>query len=270
MSNRTDFTLEKAMRSSAWGIAGGVVLDAMVYPIEVLKLRQQSSQGPDMGVYRIARTIFQQEGIHAFYKGLPFQLTKTVRQAWCWPMIAGVPVFLERYPLSDVQRSALTGGLIASTNAALIPLERAHIKSACTGKSIFSLQNVMKDGWRGISIYGAKLYIGWITFLTAQQYFRDRSGIPPEQALPLSKAAEIGAKAAVVQSVILAPFDYMNTQQLANNRNPSHLLSRKEIFKLYRGWPLNACSLTIKNIALAILIDEVKRRTCKKSDSTLP
>ena len=46
-----------------------------VYPLEMIKIRQQCSHGTAV---QIARKIFQQEGFGAFYKGLTPQLGKSV------------------------------------------------------------------------------------------------------------------------------------------------------------------------------------------------
>ncbi len=261
MSSVTDSTQTNLIRSSFCGVARGISVHTLIYPLEVVKIRQQCSQNSEKSV-QIALALFQREGMGAFYKGLLPQLLKTsLKQIWCWPMITGVPDFLQRYRLGDIQRQILTGFSIATIDATITtPLERAKILSASTGKVAYSLSSAYKDGWRGYTTHWAKLSVNWVAFLTAQKYLRDRSRTQSEHPLSLPQLAKIGTQVALIVSLMSAPFDIANTLKQAQNLNPSYIFSRNRVFKLYRGWPLNALSLIIHNVASVIVINKLDRR----------
>jgi hypothetical protein len=203
MSNVTDSTQTNLIRSSLWGVARGLSVHALIYPLEVIKIRQQCAQNPTKSI-QIALVLFQQEGVSAFYRGLPLQLLKTsLKQIWCWPMITGVPRFLQRYRLVDSQRQILTGLSIATIDATITtPLERIKILSASNGRITYSLSGAYKDGWRGYTTHWAKLSVNWVAFLTAQKYLRDRSRTQSEQPLSLAQLAKIGTQVALIVSLV--------------------------------------------------------------------
>jgi hypothetical protein len=259
-----DSTKASMANSSMWGIARGLSVHTLIYPLEVVKIRQQCHSSPEKSI-QVARALFQKEGISAFYKGLPPQLLKTsIKQAWVWPMITGIPVFIKRYRIGDIPQQALTGLAIATIDAAVTtPLERAKILSAFTGETKFSLNGVYKDGWRGFTTHWAKLSVNWSTFLVAQKHLRDRYRKRPEQALSLPQLAGIGAQVAVIVSLVSAPLDIANTLKQAQNLSPAQLFSGNAFRRLYRGWPLSALSLTIHNIASVIVIDKLGQKSSR-------
>lgn len=258
MSSSVDFTKEKLGLSSLWGIARGICVHSLIYPLEVIKIRQQCSQGESKSM-RIAMALLQEEGMGAFYKGLAPQLLKTsIKQVWCWPMITGMPAVLQRYQIENLSQQAITGLSIATMDAAIsTPLERAKIVSAFRGKSKFCFRDVYREGWRGFTTHWSKLSVNWITFLMAQKYLRDQSSESSKQPLSFPQLTKIGVEVALIVSLVSAPFDVANTLKQAQNLTPSHLFSRQGIFKLYRGWPLNALSLVIHNIASVTLIEKL-------------
>ncbi len=258
MSSRVNFTKENLAWSSLWGIARGISVHSLIYPLEVIKIRQQCSQGESKSV-RIALTLLRQEGIGAFYKGLAPQLLKTsIKQIWCWPMITGMPTVLRRYQIENLGQQALTGLSIATIDAAIsTPLERAKIVSAFRGTSKFCFKNAYRDRWRGFAPHWCKLSVNWVAFLTAQKYLRDQSSGSSKQSLSFPQLTKIGVQVALIVSLVSAPFDIANTLKQAQNLTPSHLFSRQGIFKLYRGWPLHALALVIHNIASVTLIEKL-------------
>jgi hypothetical protein len=260
MGSGVGITKENLAFSSFCGVVRAIVVHTLIHPLEVVKIRQQCSQGKSKSA-RIALALLQQEGIGAFYKGLFPQLLKTsVKQFWCWPMIIEMPSVLQRYHIENLQQQALTGLSIATIDAAIsTPLERAKVVSAFRGTSKFSLKNVYKDGWRGFTTHWSKLSVSWVTFLTAQKYLRDRSRRSIDEPLSLPQLVKIGTQVALIVSLVSAPFDVANTLKQAQNLSPSSLLNRNGIFKLYRGWHLHALSLTAHNIASVTLIDWMKR-----------
>lgn len=258
MSSRVDFTKENLAWSSLLGVGRGIFVHSLIYPLEVVKIRQQCSQEKSKSV-QIALALLRQEGMGAFYKGLAPQLLKTsIKQVWCWPMITGIPSVLKRYQLGNLGQQALTGLSIATIDAVIsTPLERARIVSAFKGTSKFCFKNAYKDGWRGFATHWSKLSVNWVAFLTAQKYLRDQSSGSSNQPLSLPQLTKIGVEVALIVSLVSAPFDFANTLKQAQNLTPSHLFSRHGVFKLYRGWPLNALSLIIHNIASVTLIEKL-------------
>ena len=131
MSSRVDFRKENLAWSSLWGIGRGISVHSLIYPLEVIKIRQQCSQGQTMSI-RIAMALLRQEGIGAFYKGLTPQLLKTsIKQVWCWPMITGMPSILQRYQIDNLSQQAITGLSIATIDAAISTPLRKSKNSIC-------------------------------------------------------------------------------------------------------------------------------------------
>lgn len=258
MNSSVGLKKENLAWSSLWGVVRGISVHTLIYPLEVVKIRQQCSQDGSKSL-RIALTLFQQEGMGVFYTGLAPQLLKTsIKQIWCWPMIAGMPTIFQRCQIENLGQQVLTGFSIATVDAAIsTPLERAKILSAFKGTGKFSLKNAYRDGWQGFSTHWSKLSVNWVAFLTAQKHLRDRSSGLSGHPLSFAELSKIGVQVALIVSFASAPFDVANTLKLAQNLTPSHLFSRQAIFKLYRGWPLNALSLVIHNIASVIVIEKL-------------
>ncbi len=239
--------------TSLWGVIRGVSVQSLIYPLEVIKIHRQCSQSKSA---QIALTLFRQEGMGAFYKGLAPQLLKTsIKQIWCWPVIMQMPSILQTYQIENLKQQVLTGLSIATIDAAIsTPLERAKILSAFKGSSKFCLKNMYKDGWHGFGAHWSKLSVNWTTFLTAQKYLRDQYS---EEALSFFQLSKIGVQVALIVSVVSAPFDIANTLKQAKDLPVSQLFNRQGILKLYRGWPLSALALVIHNIASVTLIEKL-------------
>ncbi len=252
-------TRSDIIESSAWGALRGVAVETMIYPLEVVKIHQQCSQVSQTSL-QIARQIFAQGGPSAFYKGLLPQLAKTgIKQAWCWPMICNVPDSLHPLGLGKTTEQIITGILIGAVDGCITtPLEKAKILSALRGNEPFSFAHVYNNGWQGLSEYFAKRSINMATFLSAQQYFRERYR-KQHCELSFSHLVQIGAQVAVVVSLVSAPFDMLNTLRQAQNLSLASLVAQNRIFTLYRGSPLNALALVIHNVASVIVIEELSK-----------
>ena len=231
------------IHSSIWGVLRGLSVHTLIYPLEVIKIRQQCSSHSE-NCARIALNILKQEGFGVFYRGLSPQLVKTsLKQVWCWQMIMGLPKLFQ--PLGELPAQALTGLSIATIDATITtPLERMKILSAYKGKTVFSFKN----GWHGFATHYRKLSVNWMTFLTAQHYFR--SQYPPSEPLSILQLTKIGIQVAAVGSLIGAPFDVAHTLKQIN----AH-----KVINYYRGWSINAVSLIIHNIASVTLIDKLNK-----------
>src|ERR1700688_2236158 len=108
-------------------------------------------------------------------------------------MITELPVYFKRYNAGELQRQILTGLSIATIDAAITtPLERVKIRSAFSGKSRFSLDDLYKNGWRGFAVHWAKLSVNWIAFLAAQKHLRERDRKTPDHVFTLPQLAGIG------------------------------------------------------------------------------
>lgn len=114
------------------------------------------------------------------------------------------------------------------------------------------------ESWRGsITLFG-KLSVSWSTFLTSQQYLRDRYRKTQETPLDFSQLIQVGIGVAFFVSIASAPFDVANTKKQAQNLSIGDLFSTATWKTLYRGWPLSALGLVIHNIASMIVIEKLR------------
>ena len=251
-----ELSKETLLQSSLWGVARGWAVSGIIYPFEVIKIRQQCAETSA----RIAWTILRQEGPLAFYAGFSSELGKTASKFWCWPMITGVPALLKPYQLGDLTEQSLTGASIATLNAAVFtPIERRKVQAAATGKSVYSLKNAYKDGWRGGFTHWSKLSINWVTFLVAQKELRNRAYAREQRPPTLFELAKMGTQVALIVSIVSAPFDMANTLNLAQGISPSQLFARARIRTLFRGLPLSLFSRVVQNIASIITINQLAK-----------
>ena len=189
-------------------------VQCLIHPLEVIKIHQQCSSNADT-IYRTALKIYTNEGISAFYKGIvPELISKSIKQAWCWPMITGIPPWLEKeYQLKPLHQQGITGFCIASFDAAVTtPLMRIKITSILKEKKKIPLKDIFKEGWHGFGSHWSKLSANWISFLVTQKYFRDRFQEKSNQPLSIPELMTIGIQTAFVVSII-APFDVANSLQ---------------------------------------------------------
>jgi len=253
---------DNLIKSSAWGIGRGVFVHSFIYPLSVVRIHQQGLQNPKNSLH-VARVLYQQGGVGTFYQGLPPQLLQTsLKQAWVWPMIVGVPDVLERYHVKDRhQQMAATGLSIATIDAAVTtPLERAKILSAWSGTGKLSLSSIYKDGWRGFTTHWAKLSVNWVSALVAQKTLRDRARTSENPTLSLPQLIKIGVQTGLFVSAVGAPFDVANTLKHTRDQRLSHTILGAGLRTWYRGWPMHALSLVIHNVASVILIDKLGSR----------
>jgi hypothetical protein len=248
------------LSSSFWGIVRGVAVHSLIYPLEVVKSHLQVSNH-SCGILKTVQTIREKDGLGAFYQGIKVQLVKTsMKQAWCWPMITHIPPALKGWKIDESYHQVLTGGAIATVDAFVTnPLEKTKYDQIFRGNQKSFIFSAYKQGFHGLMIYWAHRSVSWISFLVAQQYFRDQlKDEYPGQKLTLPQLIKIGLKVAALVSIAIAPFDVANTRKQVQNLSPKLLLSRKAISTLYRGWPVNIASLAIHNVASVVLIDQLQ------------
>lgn len=252
-------TESSLIQISFLAVARGIGTEILVCPIELIKLRQQCSNKSESS-YKVAKQIFQNEGIRSFYNGLTPQLLKTcVKQVWCWPMIIELPKFFKFYGLNDFEQQIATGISISTVDSfGTVHLEKVRVVYATSKKTSLPLIDILKEGWKGFSTYWVKRSVNMVAFLTAQEYLRKNNREGSEELKPY-EMLKVGAEVALFVSCVGAPFDLANTLKQAKNLNPLHLLNRKDIVKLYRGWPMNTLSLVIQNIASIFLFEKLRQ-----------
>jgi|JI9StandDraft_1071089.scaffolds.fasta_scaffold03480_11 hypothetical protein len=237
---------------SVLGIARGVAVTFATHPIDTVRYHLQTSP-EKLRCLDVIKTIWQRSGFRGFYGGVTPHLGKTVlKQAWLWPMIAGVPARIEKHGIERPYKEVLTGVAIAFVDAAITtPFEKAKITGAAQGKKI-SWQSI-KKGWTGASTNFARLSVTMPTFLVTQAYAQSYYS-KESSSLTFSELAKIGIITATVVSIISAPFD------AANTRKQTETKSIKLFARPYRGFPCYFATLVIQNIASAWLIDDLARR----------
>ncbi|MCB1114152.1 MAG: MC/SLC25 family protein [Chlamydiia bacterium] len=245
------------MKSSFLGIARGVFVDTLIYPFDVIKIRQQNLPGSGSCI-KIAMEIFRQEGFKAFYAGLTPQLYKNgLRHTWWWPVMTQMPKELKPHIQSPFLGQALTGFFIGTLDAMLsAPFERGKVLSAAAGESKFSLSTALESGWQGVSVSWAKRSVSMMTFLCTQEHLREAYR---RDKKPLNPATltYIGTQVAFIVSIVSAPFDFANTKRLSQEVKPADLLSVKSFSQFFRGWPIHLLSLVVHNVASVVLLEKL-------------
>lgn len=253
-------TKRNPVQSSVWGVGRGVCVHAMIYPLEVIKIRQQRAEKATYA-FQVVRELFFNEGPASFYRGLSAQLVKTsIKQVWAWPVITEAPLVFKKHGFNELSQMALTGLSIAAIDALFTtPLEKAKVFSASNGKKFSLEKGFFKKGWLGGFSHFGKLSINWVTFLTAQKALREKIRKEPGEILPFTKVALAGSLTALIVAVVGAPFDYLSTHALSKRGGAGQvLLNKRPSFQLYRGLPLSALSLVIHNIASAFVIEKLE------------
>lgn len=245
-------------KNSLCGVGRGIFVHVLIYPLDVVKMRQQCS--PQATSIATALKILKEEGLRAFYKGLSAQLTKTsMKQIWVWPIMIETPSYLEKYNIGDLSQQAITGFSIATIDAAITtPLEKAKICAALSGKSSLRFLDVYKkNGWQGFATHWTSLSVKWSSALVMQKYLRSKYRSKQQDPLTLAQLAEIGVQMALVIGIISTPFDILNTLKQGKNVNPKDLFLEGTLRKFYKGLPLHILALTIHNIATVVVIDKL-------------
>lgn len=258
LGNYKNLTPPQWLTSSLGGIVRGIGSHSIIFPILVVKFRQQAQEKPERW-YRIARKLFQEEGIEAFKKGFgPHLLSVSIKQAWLWPIIDTLPEYLKNSGLGDLSQLVLTGVVIATLDAAIAtPLESAKILSAVKGQSTFSLKKAFKEGWQAFPTQWSKQAVQMVTFLVSQKYLRDAYRENADERLRLGQLIQIGVMVALIASVTSAPFDFANT------RRHLQIAAVTDARRLFCGWPLHLTALTAQGVSSVVLIEWLSRAKSK-------
>lgn len=258
----TASTADLLIQSSVGGVVRGGMVHGIIYPLQVMKVRQQCD--PRAKTSQIFWSLFQKEGPTAFYAGFSHQLLQTsLKQLWCWPMMTGLPLFFEQQGVEKREQQICTGITIATIDAlTTLFLERHKLQLAAGERRSSFWKN--KEGWRGYSTHWSRLSINWVVFLTAQHHLRERAHRQNEGPLSLPQLLTIGTQVAFLVSVASAPFDFANTRKQVQNVNLSASLRQGRASLLYRGWPFYALSLTIHNVASVFLLETLQLKTLQK------
>lgn len=247
--------------SSVLGMGRSIVVHTIIYPIEAVKTLYQSKATPEKS-YEIGKRLFQTEGVLGVYRGLAPKLVSTVtKQAWCWPMITGVPMYLKRHSIDPYAEQGLTGLAIATVDAGVTtPFDRLRILMTTKRDQKLSFKNTFENGWHGFGANWSKLSVSWSVYLVAQKALREhekaRSGTLD---LSLSQLTKVSVQVAGIVSVCMAPFDVFNTLRQSKDMKLAEFLSGNVLRKMFRGWPLSATSLVIHSLASTTLIDKLEQ-----------
>lgn len=244
--------LEFFVVSSSLGVIRSAAVDSLLHPLTVIGIRRQCTE-PCQKIRTVAFSIFQEGGIRAFYNGLIPQLLKnSFKPIWCLPLITGLPPFFEKSGADKLSAQALTGFGIASIDAVVsTPFERLKITSIAGGKAkSFNLVKFFQEGWTGVGVHWLKLSVNWMTFLTAQEYLKNRSKSSPDQLLSYPELIKVGIQVSFVVSTLSAPFDIANTLKQVEGNVKS--MSMK---KYFGNLPLIIGCRTLQTITTITAID---------------
>lgn len=233
------------LQSSSFGVAFSFVVQTMTYPMDVVKFLQQDPSSEER-CYQVAKALFKKEGLYGFYKGfIPRICEISLKQVWCWPMITGLPPFFKRYGFTEPKQQALTALSISTVDAFLgTPLDYLKLRI------IYGLETGVS--WRGFPTNFARRFVGWTTFLVAQNHFGKKYRIDG-QKLTYLQSALVAFYTASLVSLAGSPFDVLNTMWQTNKKLSLHFFRR-----MYRGFPLSFSALFIQNLSSVILIDKLK------------
>lgn len=247
------------IQSALWGAARGSAVEIVLYPLERIKIEQQCSQ-PHQKASVIGKKIFQQEGRAGLYRGLQPQLIKTcIKQFLCWPIMTHLPRYLKPYGIGELQQQIVTGLSVATLDSILTsPLERLKTLSARNMKR-FPLREIFTEGWVGLWPYWSKRAINMCTFLTAQNYLRERARSNSDQPLTPFQTALVGTQTAFIVSLVSGPSDVKNTLAQANMERPTGPWTAKRIKHSFCGWRLNIISFVIQSIASVYVFEQVEQ-----------
>lgn len=273
-------SIEPSLRSKGYaasvifGVLRGVGVTFLTYPIEVIKIcKQEAAQSQKS--YQIAQQLFKEGGLRALYRGFVPQLTKmTIKQTWCWPVMMGLPSYLENSRTVNVRpmtSQLLTGLALAVIDAGLTtPLEKIRIRSITRNLTFHDYMQLkfLKKAWKGTGIQCSKLAVNWSTFLISQRYFRDEyRAVTHRTDLNMEEVFGIGLAVALVVSVVSAPLDFANTLcqskgmslrqivKLDPKRGGKYQLNT--IRTLWRGCHLQFAILAVNAIASVYLMEKL-------------
>ncbi len=239
------------LSSSVLGLARNLFVDTFLYPFEVVKIHQQKLGNQERG-HDIAWRLFKKNGCGVFYHGFGQEISKTCLKALSWPIVVGMPSFLERWDLGPLTQQAVTGLTIGTASAVVsIPLEQRRIVSIAKENKTYSI-------FQGFAPHWAKLTVAWVVFLTAQKDLRSRYlAYAGQEKLTVGQLAAVGTGAALLVSLTSAPFDLASTRKMGHNVKLTFFNEAPRT--LLRGLPLSAFIRVVNSVASVILIDCLNR-----------
>lgn len=269
MINNDNLNWKSILVCGGLSTARGILVTSLTQPLEVIKTQLQDAEQPRK-ISDIAKTIYREQGLKGYYRGLAPKITQIIiKDWWRWPSIIYLPGYLEKnYSLSPLHAQIATGLIVSNVDTLITaPLERYRIKTI-TGtlspdkKTLF--QKVFHGGWKGLAPYWCRATVGWVTYSIAQRFVRDNyKNNTHKTKLDPSDYAIIGFTVAITMSLTLAPFDLANTRgqsrdismkQLWNTARKMPITSVLRLF--WRGVPLQALISSINHITLMVLIDK--------------
>lgn len=251
LSKKNTDPARDAIKYSGWGFLYGLAIQTLLYPIEVVKLRQQDPFC-NKRCDQVAQEIFREGRLKGFYSGLSSKLVETGhKHFWRWPLIMQLPPLLEGYAYNENQQQALTGLTIGMIDAFFsTPWDTLKLAA------IYKLQK--KISWHGFPTFLAKRIVEWTSFLVAQNHFSKRQQ-REKKTLNLTQSFILALQTTACVSFAKAPFDVANTLRKTGKSLPLKNISPWELLRrMYRGTPLSFSALLIYNFSTTIFKNRLK------------
>ncbi len=212
------------------------------HPLEVAKLKSQGQ--PSLSPQQVVRTIYQENGLKAFYDGCVSNVAKrTVRVAYRWPTVGALHSYWNRI-LEDrgmVTHLATAGSIAGIETACVLPLERLFVsKVNALGYSHFINNQFKYEGVKSLYHGAAATFTNhltsWTTFMMTNHIAKKMlRQIDPKGEYPiLGKCASTVAIAASLTAVDL-PLEFikLQTQMHPHLQKMSLREVAKTLFKQY-------------------------------------
>lgn|GEM_PF-1400426 len=241
------------LTSSLVGVVRGVAAQIFFYPFDTIKTRQQAAEQP-LSARAITALLIKEGGWGAFYKGFLYKTAKTaVKQAFCWPLITGLPPCFNQ--LGAVEQQLVTGLVVAQVDALVSKhLDGLQIRSMVRGKTA-TLSSLSQAG-HGYLTYLGHLTIAWSASLAALKWFELKEVKNGEKLTPL-QTAQVGVSAGLFSSCVSAPFDAANTVKQARGLSLGTFVRQQGFSALLRGLPLRTGVIVGQNVVSAFTIREL-------------
>lgn len=242
---------------SLLGIVRTLIVQTTLWPLNVIRVRQQGNFECALTASEVAKKVLQKEGKGAFFRGLPPQLVRhSIKQGLIWPVITQLPITLEGQGFSKYSSQALTGLAVAGTDAVLTsPIERFQVKAMLGQPNRMTVWQFMQKGWDGFSTYLTKSSVAWVAFLVSHTYFRSQEG---NRDVSFLRTTWIAFKTTCVVTTTVAPFDTASTIRLGQGRSRKELFQGNVMRNLYAGSRMRFAVILLHNIATAIVLEIIR------------
>ena len=255
-SGKTQLGLQSIL---TMGALRTVVVSSCLYPLEVVKTRQQAS-ATVQNSGSIALNLLRSEGIYSLYKGFAPNLLKgVIRQAVCWPGIAYIPPFLKEHGITGASEYAITGFSVGALDALMTySLEKQRVL-ASIGSSKSEI--ITEKGWKSGLSYWRRQGMVWSLLLLGKHHLAKPDA--QEKFLSAGQIINAACKMSLVASLIMTPLDVMNTLSMSGRQGQMKISEVRwfnvgQLKILYRGFPLIFFSMFMQTSATLLLMDRIE------------